>query len=655
MLRRFGQWWATGVLAGVLAACGGGGDGAGTATSLAAQSAPEATSPATPHVAVDRAESFVQTDAGASELHAPRARSLRAAPRASAVALQPLSTARAAAEAPVPGTPRRIGVGRVLSETADSAGTRSRLRWSPAAGGGQIAALSFTSPGAVELRLGLLVRQLPTDAVLRIYAQKADTAYEVSGREVLATIQRNLDAGDSGDAARTWWAPAVTGEEATVEILLPAGAKPSAVELSVPRLSHLYASAADSEVNLAKIGQSASCEIDVTCTSGNDDQSNATARLSFVDSSDGGSYLCTGTLVADSAASGIPYLLTANHCISNQSTASTLTTNWFYRAASCGRLVTSASVRTLTGGAALLYATSDTDTAFLRLNAQPPAGVVYAGWSSSVQSLNTSAVSVHHPEGDLQKFTSGYLQSFLSCGTGLRFSCYPATSQTGNYLNAIWTSGTTESGSSGSGLFSVIGGKRYLVGQLYGGSASCSLPSGSNIYGRLDVAYNAALSQWLNPVPAATTTATRTPVYRFYNGSTRAHFYTTNAAERDYVIANYSAFSYEGPAFYAYANTGSGLSPVYRFFNTRTGAHFFTISASERDYVVATYPEYAYEGPAWYAQTGEGNGAQAVYRFYNTGSATHFYTINQAERDYVQQNYSAFNYEGVGYYAWTAQ
>jgi len=652
MLRRIGQWWATGVLAAVLAACGGG-DSAGSAASLSAQEAP-AVSAAAPRTAIDRAESFVQTDAGASALHAPRPRNLAAAPRASAIALQALTTTRAAAETPAPGAPRRIGVGRDLAETADTAGTRNRLRWSATSGGGQVAALSFTSPGAVELRLGLLVRQLPTDAVLRIYAQKADTAYEVSGREVLATIQRNLDAGDSGDAARTWWAPAVTGEEATVEILLPPGAKTSAVELSVPRLSHLYASATDSDVNLAKIGQSGSCEVDVTCTSGNDDQSNATARLTFVDSSDGGSYLCTGTLVADSAASGIPYLLTANHCISTQSSASTLTTSWFYRAASCRSNSVSASNRTLTGGAVLLYATADTDTSFLRLNAQPPAGVVYAGWSSGVQSLNTSAVSVHHPLGDLQKSTSGYLQSFLSCGTGKTFFCVNATAQTGNYLNALWTSGTTESGSSGSGLFSVIGGKRYLVGQLYGGSASCTQPNGSNIYGRLDIAYNAALSKWLSPAPAAATGA-RTPVYRFYNGSTRSHFYTTSAAERDYVIASYPAFSYEGPAFYAYGSTGTGLSPVYRFFNTRTGAHFFTISASERDYVVATYPEYSYEGTAWYAQTGEGNGAQAIYRFYNTASATHFYTINQGERDYVRQTYPTFNYEGVSYYAWTAQ
>jgi hypothetical protein len=38
-----------------------------------------------------------------------------------------------------------------------------------------------------------------------------------------------------------------------------------------------------------------------------------------------------------------------------------------------------------------------------------------------------------------------------------------------------------------------------LFGQLYGGSSSCTNPSGSNIYGRFDKAYAAGnLGQWLN-------------------------------------------------------------------------------------------------------------------------------------------------------------
>ena len=47
-------------------------------------------------------------------------------------------------------------------------------------------------------------------------------------------------------------------------------------------------------------------------------------------------YLCSGALVSDTDGSTtIPYLLTANHCISTQSAASTLEVFWDYKTASC--------------------------------------------------------------------------------------------------------------------------------------------------------------------------------------------------------------------------------------------------------------------------------------------------------------------------------
>ncbi len=99
------------------------------------------------------------------------------------------------------------------------------------------------------------------------------------------------------------------------------------------------------------------------------------------------------------------------------------------------------------------------------------------------------------------------------------------------------------------------------------------------------------------PVDAAVTV----PVYRFYNTKTGTHFYTTSESERDGIIATYPHFAYEGPAFRAFASPGSdGRLPVYRFFNTTTGAHFYTISSAERDKVVATYPSFVYEGIAFH-------------------------------------------------------
>jgi hypothetical protein len=45
-----------------------------------------------------------------------------------------------------------------------------------------------------------------------------------------------------------------------------------------------------------------------------------------------------------------------------------------------------------------------------------------------------------------------------------------------------------------------------------------------------------------------------TPIYRFYNAGRNVHFYTINAAERDYLISNNPGYKYEGPVYYAWTS-----------------------------------------------------------------------------------------------------
>lgn len=401
------------------------------------------------------------------------------------------------------GVPKRIGFARDLPQTASAMSTAARLEWHTTASGGQIAAISFSSSGATGVRLGLVVSKLPVDAILRVYAQKSVTAFEVSGRDIWVAVNRNIATDGNTEAARTYWTPAVDGEESTLEIELPAGTTSDAVVLSIPRLSHIFASpVADAKSETAKIGQSASCEVDVSCTSGYTRESNATARMTFV-ATDGFSYLCTGTLLNDRNSTGTPYFLSANHCISAQSEASSLTTYWFYRSASCNSGTLSASTKTLAGGATLLYASSSTDTAFMRLNSLPPTGAMYAAWDPAAPALATAVVGIHNPGGDLQKISYGSIKVFNAC-TAINpltegYSCSPSTQASGKFVSTQWSRGVTEAGSSGSGLFKTLGSSNYFVGQLYGGSSSCSNPTGTDSYGRFDVAYTAALSKWLEP------------------------------------------------------------------------------------------------------------------------------------------------------------
>lgn len=631
----FIQRWAV-VLAAtvaVLSGCGGGSD-----------------APASAQVR-HSVDSRVQSADAVQDVARVKSRSTSIAPKAAVVRLGELTSEKVEASASV--GPRLIGAGRDVPATKSSPLTQSLWQWKETPAGGAAAAISFRAEGAYGVRLGVIVKRLPGSATVRVYTQASPgSVFEISGHEILQLIERNQAAGDHSEAARTWWTPDTGEGEATLEIELPRGVATTALDISVPTLSHIFVNLAipteeefqAQQQSLKDIGDSDACNLDATCYADGASERNAVARMVFV--KDARSYLCTGTLLNDGSSTGKPYFLSANHCISDQTVASTLRTDWFFRSSSCnsGALQSSSSRRV--GGAQLLYASADTDTALLLLSDTPPAGAVFAGWDASTVAAGVSIIGLHHPSGDLLKLSYGAVMGQSSCATtsGTSFSC---SGSSGNYYRVNWSQGTTEGGSSGSALFR--SGK--VVGTLYGGSAICSNKSSADFYGRFDVAFNAALKNWLSPavVPAA-----RTAIYRFFNAKTGAHFFTSSVSERDFVIRTYPEFSYENVAFYAYAQPATGQNSVVRFFNTSNGAHFYTISQAESDYVRATYPVFLYEGPIWYAQAGAGNAAVPIYRFYKPSTGTHFYTISAAERDFVIANYRDFRYEDVAYYAWAS-
>ncbi|MCX7996521.1 MAG: S8 family serine peptidase [Patescibacteria group bacterium] len=97
------------------------------------------------------------------------------------------------------------------------------------------------------------------------------------------------------------------------------------------------------------------------------------------------------------------------------------------------------------------------------------------------------------------------------------------------------------------------------------------------------------------------------PVFRFYNTNTRSHFYTINAAEKEIVRTQLAkdGWTYEGIGFYVYPVQYSGPDTitVYRFYNLATRRHFFTTNVAEKDLLIANFPQnnWRYEGEAWKA------------------------------------------------------
>ncbi len=369
------------------------------------------------------------------------------------------------------GQPLAIGAGQPLPEPYRKAIPGDSLVWSQLADGEQAATIEVTSSGAAAVRLQIVLDALPPAAQLRFFAP--GTPDQSAG--VLP--------GDSAARARPFWSPTIAGDTLGLEIDLPASADVSAVRLHFPRLSRL--SVAPKEIDFRKllsaIGTSGACEIDVACDSAAVPQSIIDSVAEYVfTKADGGTYLCTGTLLNDTDPySQVPYFLTAHHCIASPSEAASMEFYWFFERAYCGAPAPTKDVTT-GGGATLLSTGQDTDYSLVRLNEPPPAGVGMSGWSAQTVATGESIFGIHHPHGDLKKISYGDVTGLvpvIGYGSGA------------NFIQVRWTRGVTEPGSSGSGLWLNLGGQPRLVGQLLGGGSSCQTPNSPDYYGRFDLTF----------------------------------------------------------------------------------------------------------------------------------------------------------------------
>lgn len=395
----------------------------------------------------------------------------------------------------------QIGVGRDIADAGVQA-KLNRLRWT-AVPGGSVARFEVDSPDALGLRAGLQLVNLPKGVELRFAGSLAPE------RVVLVPAEEAKSLANAG----LYWTPVTDGGRQTIEIFAPTGVDTADVRLGLPQVSHLLTNSQE-QFSIAKgIGDSGSCNVDTVCRVGTLGQNfvnakNAVARMTFTEG--GSSYTCTGTLLNDTDDSTqIPYFYSADHCISTQAVANTLNTFWGFEATTCGGL-TAAANTVLAGGADYLYSedgSTGTDGLLLRLRGTPPAGAYFAGWDANQVTNNTEVLAIHHPAGDLKMSSIGY-----------------KLSQDGTSIETWWQSGTTEGGSSGSGLFTSSANGYALRGGLYGGFAACNNSGGVNnvappgsanagdpnrdYYSRLDVMYP-HIAQYLAPDPGTDPGPTR--------------------------------------------------------------------------------------------------------------------------------------------------
>ncbi|MFH1320189.1 MAG: PKD domain-containing protein [Bacteroidota bacterium] len=347
--------------------------------------------------------------------------------------------------------------------------------WETIGKGNRIWRLKIVSTGALSINLTFDDYFLPEGAKLFIYNEDKT---EVIGS---FTNKNNKPFRELGTTL-------VHGDIIIVEYFEP-GKVADQGSLSIGTVTHGYRDL----FSYAKgLGDSGPCNNNVICPVGDSwrDQIRSVAIIIV-----GGSAACTGSLINNTCEDGTPYFLTANHCLGGSVSTWVFRFNW--DSPICTPTQNGPTNQTISG-ATLRANNSGSDFGLIELSAVPPAGynVFYSGWDNSGTNP-TSQVAIHHPSGDVKKISFDYDPATQTTWNGA------AVWEIGN-----WEDGTTEGGSSGSPLFDQNG---RVIGQLYGGTASCSNITDDN-YGRFNVSWDAGgspsnqLVDWLDGCGTGATT-----------------------------------------------------------------------------------------------------------------------------------------------------
>lgn len=274
-----------------------------------------------------------------------------------------------------------------------------------------------------------------------------------------------------------------------------------AKSLKIAKVTHGYRTAG--EFQEKAFGSSGSCNMNSICPDGDPIRDPIRSTIMLVSGSNG---FCTGAMINNTANDGTPYVLTANHCYSNPA-------SWIFRfhwaSSTCSNPGSSPSDFESLSGATLRSRRTASDFCLVEItgglvnNTVPESfNTYFSGWNKA-NTAATSATCVHHPSGDIKKIS--FDDNPLSQGNGM------GSTENNSQWVLVWDRNTTtEPGSSGSPLFDQ---NNRIIGQLWGGGASCSNLSSPDYYGKLSSSWDPSgsnssnhLVTWLDPTGSGVVT-----------------------------------------------------------------------------------------------------------------------------------------------------
>jgi hypothetical protein len=533
---------------------------------------------------------------------------------------------RVARPAPAKNRPLAIGFPRELPSASRTI-VLADLAWHVMPDGGRAARIEVASPGAAALRLSLSMPAAHPDLSLRFVGStpRAEVHGAYPANAIAAASVRH----------GAFWSPVLEGDAATLEIHAGAGASFDGLALTFGPVSHLVLAGEELRRVDAKrvedIGDAGNCNVDIACIAPSPaltQAADAVGKIVYNDRS-GATFLCSGTMLNDSTTTFTPYVFTAAHCIEDAYQAETVDVYWFFRALSCDSLAVP-PYALQTGGAMLLARSVDYDWALLRLYTLPPAGVRYSAWRAEPVPAGAIGTALHHAGGDLLMFSQGSMLGYYTFSDGSSF------------MQMQWSQGTTETGSSGGGLFTYLpsGGYYELRGGLFGGDAACSNPAGIDFFSRLDDMLPVT-RQYLTP-DAANPTG-QTVVVEYYNRSLDHFFMTADPIEINLLdIGELRGWERTGVRFLAYTSPRPGTNPVCRFYQSPPlpDTHFYSADPAECARVIRDFPDWTFESSAVFyialPNTFTGAcpaGTRPIWRFFHSRVTNHRYTPEVTIRD----------------------
>ncbi|HEY5747939.1 MAG TPA: T9SS type A sorting domain-containing protein [Chryseolinea sp.] len=408
--------------------------------------------------------------------------------------------------------------------------------------------LKFSSPGAQGMAALL--------ADVNLLSGEKIYVYNLNSMRTLV----NDDVPQTG----AWITNFLRGDEIVIEFDVPAS-NAKRGSFTIAGISHAYrdvfTTPSTPSQPVSRTQQEATCYPCLEGTFWQDDRRSVIRILTFRSNV---AVVCTGALINNAERNQRPYVLTAQHCISNQFDASRSIFTFNYEDLLCdGGSVTEDDALV---GAAYKASLYEHDFSLLELYTVPPLDFkpYYSGWDISDADLD-HVTCIHHPLGTPRRIS---LSNAAVTPSDFELQSGQPRAPNGFWRVGKWDLGVTTGGSSGAPLFNL---DHHIIGSLAGGGSTCSFPY-NDFFQRLSQSWTPAaepdqqLKYWLDPRSSGIQTLDGFDPYETLNVNcdTAANFPDTEAMNLiPYTSGKgyFSGYNSDGIASYAerFPNDGKKL------------------------------------------------------------------------------------------------